>query len=431
MRSEGNVYNPVPEKVPKVRDIGEFRRLEAKAQELACDIRLHKSFQLPPNSRIGRNSTIRVSYSDVGYSGAFSTTTEMNQSESTKIPVLLWAGGMFGGRYQAFANDDLCKKYRVRFIGIDRPGIGGTDPVPLDQRVDTWLDMVPALLDHVGVKHVHLAAHSAGNIYVLNTILHQRHLLHPTKPFAAFFGPWVHPSKSHKWGLSAVGLLPQLAIGTWHHWAKMINANIAPMLTASGVSVTKAVRKSVNGTSETRVSEDSWNGDGAEAAWRKAAEAVITKYVFAENVGGASHEALICLRKGSNTWGDWGDIDEAILEIAKNERTRNMSPSIPGGGKLQFHIYFAEHDEMIGKGGQKWLQSCFTQDGIAEYIRFESEVVPGTDHNDVLALQNRAMEKMIQAVGQQPSWTQGSEENTSGGLQGSNVLQLDLIRDGL
>lgn len=33
MRSEGNVYNPVPEKVPKVRDIGEFRRLEAKYEK--------------------------------------------------------------------------------------------------------------------------------------------------------------------------------------------------------------------------------------------------------------------------------------------------------------------------------------------------------------------------------------------------------------
>jgi pimeloyl-ACP methyl ester carboxylesterase len=308
---------------------------------------------------------------------------------------------MFGGRYQAFANDDLCKKYRVRFLAIDRPGIGGTDSVNLNQRVATWLDMVPALLGHVGVKHVHLAAHSAGSIFVLNTILHQRHLLHPTRPFAAFFGPWIHPSKSGKWGLSVVGLLPELAIGTWHHWAKMINQNIAPVLTASGVSMTKVSRTSANGYPGTKVKEDSSNGDGMEAAWRKASEAVITNYVFAENVEGASQEALFCLRKGATTWGDWGDIDEVILRIAENERARQGAPGTESAEKLRMQIFFAENDEMIGKGGQKWLESCFTQVGVADYINLESEVVAGTDHNDILALQNTAMEKMVRTVGEQ------------------------------
>ena len=384
---------------------------QTRAIEMACDIRLHKSFQLPPNPSIGRNSAIRVSYSDVGFLGVSSP------GVSTEVPVVLWAGGMFGGRYQAFANDDLCKKYRVRFLGIDRPGIGGTDPVPLNQRVGTWLDAVPALLDHVGVKHVYLAGHSSGFIYILNTILHQRHLLHPATPFAAIFGPWVHPSKSGKWGLSAVSLLPQLAIGTWHHWAKMINATVAPVLTASGVSVTKASRRAVDGMSATKVIEDSSIGDGMEAAWRKASEAVITNYVFAENVEGASHEALTCLRKGTTTWGEWRDIDEAILRIAKNERARQMHPKTQREEKFRFQIYFAENDEMIGKGGQIWLRSCFTQDGVAEYIHLESEVVPGTDHNDVLALQNRAMEKMIQTVGCQPNRTRESHESMSGDVQ--------------
>lgn len=30
MRSEGNVYNPVPERVPNVRDAEEFNRMKAK-----------------------------------------------------------------------------------------------------------------------------------------------------------------------------------------------------------------------------------------------------------------------------------------------------------------------------------------------------------------------------------------------------------------
>ena len=315
---------------------------------------------------------------------------------------MLYAGGMFGGRYQAIPLDDLCKKYGVRFLGIDRPGIGGTELVSLNQRIATWLDMVPALLDHVGVKHVHLVAHSAGTIFVLNTVLHQRHLLHPSEPLVAMFGPWVHPSKSGKWGLAAVGLLPELAIGTWHHWAKMINENIAPVLTASGVSVTKASRTSVNAISMGKVTEDSNIGDDAEAAWRKASEAVITNYVFAENVEGASHEALLCLRKGTTTWGEWRDIDEAVLKIAHNERTRQQTSGGKGGGKLRFQVYFAQNDEMTGKGGQKWLESCFRQDGVSDSLIFEGEVVAGTDHNDVLALQKGAMEKMVQIVAQKP-----------------------------
>jgi pimeloyl-ACP methyl ester carboxylesterase len=383
----------------------------SRATELACDIRLHRSFQLPPNPSVGRDRVIRVSYSDVGFSGSSSTTRELSHPESSETPVVLWAGGMFGGRYQAFANDDLCKNYRVRFLAIDRPGIGGTDQVDLNQRVGTWLDMVPALLDHVGVKHVHLAAHSAGTIFILNTILHQRHLLHPTMPFAAFFGPWVHPSKSGKWGLSAVGLLPVLAIGTWHHWAKMINNNIAPVLTASGVSVTKATRKVANGISNTQVTEDSTVSDGTEAAWRKASEAVITNYVFAENVEGASHEALLCLRKGSTIWGEWRDIDEAILKIAGNERARKRLPQIETQENLKIQIFFAENDEMIGKGGQEWLESCFTRPEVAESINLESEVVFGTDHNDVLAMQNGAMEKMIKTIGQQRNHSHEADEN--------------------
>lgn len=381
-----------------------------RATELACDIRLHKSFQLPPNHSIGRTTTIRVSYSDVGYSESKSTPGKPDHVESDDIPVVLFAGGMFGGRYQAFSVDDLCKKHRVRFLAIDRPGIGGTDMVNLSQRVTTWLDMVPALLNHIGVKHVHLAAHSAGTIFVLNTILHLRHLLHPKKPFAALFGPWVHPSKSGKWTFSAVGLLPELAIGTWHHWAKMINNHIAPVLTASGVPFTKISKTSISAVSRTTVQEDSTIGDSNETAWRKASEAVITNYIFAENVEGASQEALLCLRKGKTTWGQWQDIDGAVLRMAENERARKDDSRMAHEEKLKIQIFFAENDEMTGKGGQKWLDSCFTQDGVAEVINLKSEVIAGTDHNDILGLQNGAMEKMIRSVGQRASKTEAGDE---------------------
>ena len=49
-------------------------------------------------------------------------------------------------------------------------------------------EIVPALLDHLRVKHVTLVSHSAGTIYLLNTVLHHRHVLHPRKPYVALLG---------------------------------------------------------------------------------------------------------------------------------------------------------------------------------------------------------------------------------------------------
>jgi pimeloyl-ACP methyl ester carboxylesterase len=376
-----------------------------RATELACDIRIHRSILLPPNPDIGREKSIRVSYSDVGYSSVSSGLGESRQSSGGEVPVILWASGMFGGRYQAFAVDEICQKHRVRFLAIDRPGIGGTDAVRLDQRVGTWLDLVPELLRHLGIKHVHLAAHSAGMIYILNTLLHQRHLLHPVRPIVTVFGPWVQPSKSGKWGLTAVGYLPQIAIGTWHFWAKLMNNYIAPVITASGLSVTRVPRVSADVISDAVISKDSTGEDveGTKTTWRKASEAVMTRYIYAEDVSGGSQEAMFCLRKGGVTWGQWQDTDEAILQIAERERARRHESGrteTDSAHKINLRIYFAEEDEMIGEGGQKWLEQCFAQEGVADSMQVESEVVPGTDHNDILASQYKAMEKMIQTVGQ-------------------------------
>ena len=419
MRSEGNVYNPVPERVPKARDADELARIELKsvahnpsptnlgtycgrAIVQACDIRLHRSFLLAPSSSIGRDRSIRVTYSDVGYSAA-------DEKKSTEIPhdyeipVLLWCGGQFGGRYFAFANDELAKRYKIRFLAIDRPGIGGTEGVPLNQRIATWLDMVQGLLDHVGVKYCHLASHSAGTIFVLNTLLHQRHLLHPTKPYVAMFGPWVAPSDSGKWDLSAVSKLPESWIGKWHHIAKFMNNTVAPVLTASGVAITKASKAPIQAISASKAAvTESAQSKHEEALWKAACESILTRYVFAENVEGASHEALLCLRKGNIRWGNWENTGEAISKIATNEKARMQEQRPNENEKLKIHAFFAENDEMIGKGGQKYFEECFAAPQEQEYIEFRSHVIAGTDHNDVLAVSRGGIQKMMEEIGSSP-----------------------------
>jgi hypothetical protein len=60
-----------------------------------------------------------------------------------EIPVMLYIGGMFAGRYQALTVDAMAKELKIRILFVDRPGIGGTQKVPLDQRVPTWLGQSP------------------------------------------------------------------------------------------------------------------------------------------------------------------------------------------------------------------------------------------------------------------------------------------------
>lgn len=65
-------------------------------------------------------------------------------------------------------------------------GMGSTTDVPLKQRISIWVELVPLLLAHLGIKHVVLGSHSAGTLYLLNTLAHHRHILHPEHPLIVF-----------------------------------------------------------------------------------------------------------------------------------------------------------------------------------------------------------------------------------------------------
>jgi hypothetical protein len=259
--------------------------------------------------------------------------------------------------------------------------------------------MVSALLDHVKIKYVHFAAHSAGTIFVLNTLLHLRHLLHPVRPYVALFGPWVPPSISGKWTMTTVGKLPQSWIGKWHHIAKFIN-NVAPVIAASGVPITKASKASIASMTESKAkTTDAARTAHEKLLWKKASETVITNFIFAENVEGASQEALLCLQKCNVKWGDWDTIDEAVSRIATNEKSRLGDDGDAAPRKLKIQIFFAEDDEMVGKGGQAYLEECFAKANVTEYLDFHSEVVPGTDHNEVLRASKGAIGKVMREIG--------------------------------
>lgn len=95
------------------------------ALEFLCDIRFHRSFVLPANEARGRSKPFRVSYADYG--------------DRRSDAVVLLCGALMATRFCYSPLDYLAKSYNVRIVHPDRPGIGGTDPVELHERIPIWL----------------------------------------------------------------------------------------------------------------------------------------------------------------------------------------------------------------------------------------------------------------------------------------------------
>ncbi len=55
----------------------------------------------------------------------------------------------------------------VRAIGIDQPGAGMSDPTTLEPKAEEWAKIVPAVLDHLGIKQADIAGHHTGSTIAL------------------------------------------------------------------------------------------------------------------------------------------------------------------------------------------------------------------------------------------------------------------------
>lgn len=102
-----------------------------RAIEYLADIRLHRSFTFTPNSETGRTSSLRITFSDLGH---------QNVEDPADEAVILFCGGMFGSRYVGAGSvDSLAREHGIRLICVDRFGMGGSQNVGLEVRVQTWL----------------------------------------------------------------------------------------------------------------------------------------------------------------------------------------------------------------------------------------------------------------------------------------------------
>ncbi|CAO2648020.1 Nn.00g089420.m01.CDS01 [Neocucurbitaria sp. VM-36] len=382
--------------------------------EFLCDRRFHSSLVLPPNPETGREKPYRVSYADFG--------------DPSSDAVVLFCGALMGARLCYSPLDQLANAYNVRIIHADRPGIGGSDAVELEKRIQIWLEMVPQLLAHLKISHVSLASHSGGDIYLLNTMLTYPNLLHPVNPYVCFFAPWVHPSHSNIMTMRATELLPAPMIGKFASLAKFVNENVIPLAGLSG-GLVQGIKGSMLHSNHppapvplvpaaTHTREPSMSSHEANHTLAldnpKVVEELrkhITTFLFAESMDGISADAQLFMRKPrSISWCSpnipWSDIDSVSPLLSKiiSEDDRLSKKS----RKWTIEVFHAEVDDMVGVKGRQWFDECWRTDRTSVIsdssqsaqptYTYKSHIVKETDHNFLMDPAFGASETWLQRV---------------------------------
>ncbi|KAK7427772.1 hypothetical protein QQZ08_005710 [Neonectria magnoliae] len=360
---------------------------EAAAARFVSHVRFHKSFTLPATTE---HEALDVSYADVGL------VPEPGDANSSH-PTVLFMPGMFASRYLAVGIHTIAERLGVRVLVVDRPGMGKSTDVPLHQRVPVWIELVPLLLAHLGIAHVSLASHSAGTIYLLNTLHHCRDLLHPEKPFVALLSPWVDPAHSHQISMKMLQYIPVSAFSIWHLIPKFFVLTAGPALASSGAVVTKVSNAvssgGIGGGSDTSELEE--NRQRVARTYRltredqAAIDAHVFRVMFEENTVGANSEALQCLRKGKDwSWGKCENYSVFVNDLVDRERNRRqVGENTDGSGKLKVRIYFAETDALSGKQGQAYMERCWKgkdDEDFQDVLDFEASTVFGADHDSTM-----------------------------------------------
>lgn len=290
----------------------------------------------------------------------------------------------------------------MRIIAPDRPGFGGTTGVPSPaDRVRAWLALVPALLQHLGVRRgVSLAAHSGGAIYALNTLLHQRHLLSDTNPYVALCAPWIRPSRSGASLMTLAGALPDALVGKFDKVAGFFGRDMAPV-TGFSDAVSGMLPAVFRGTTPPIAP----GVDVGDVELEERVFPLLIERMYSENMEGLGQEAVLLLKRGdAGEWGEWEDHDRFVELLAEKEA------AAAGDARLRVDVFFSESDNMIGSGnGPKWFDECWREERRGERIDYASCVVPGTEHDTIVVVRYGVFERILRRVA-------GEEDAVEGGL---------------
>ncbi|PCG98864.1 Hypothetical protein PENO1_031740 [Penicillium occitanis (nom. inval.)] len=320
------------------------------AAEYISQRHFHRRFILPQTATHG---DLPITYADIG---------KRPEVISENVPTFLF----------------MPEKLGVRVLVVDRPGMGGSASVPRESRVAIWLELVPLLLKHLSIEHVSLISHSAGIIYLLNTLVAHRDILDPEHPYIACLAPWVDPAHSHMTTWQLARYIPTKAFSIWNQIPQFFQTS--PLIASSGAVITSIKDKLPSGGNDDntvselkrRLIEQEY---GLDRDVQIELEKLTAKFIFKESTVGANEEALQCVRKGA-PWLECDDYMQFARNLAESERTRGGT-----SGKIRMRAYFAESDVMIGKGGQKYFENCFR--GFEDVLDFDSATIMKENHDSV------------------------------------------------
>lgn len=273
--------------------------------------------------------------------------------------------------------------------------MGGSACVPRESRVAIWLELVPLLLKHLSIDHVSLISHSAGIIYLLNTLVAHRDILDPEHPYIACLGvyfphvfsgmqtdiqliaPWVDPAHSHMTTWQLARYIPTKAFSIWNQIPQFFQTS--PLIASSGAVITSIKDKLPGGDDDNTMSERKRRlieqEYGLDREVQIELEKLTAKFIFKESTVGANEEALQCVRKGA-PWLECDDYTQFAKNLAESERRRGGTSD-----KIRMRAYFAESDVMIGKTGQKYFENCFKE--FEDVLDFDSATIMEENHDSV------------------------------------------------
>jgi hypothetical protein len=144
------------------------------------------------------------------------------------------------------------------------------------------------------------------------------------------------------------------------------------------------------------------------------------KALFSEDTSGANHDCLLLMKK--KVAGSWGACESyqdypANLEVKLREHYNRQDSDLDSTAtapvtsqaqaqvqqRLAVKVFWAESDLLIGKKGAAYFDTCFEKyrsgaDTTVPVLLYDSEVVPGTDHDTVLFPQYGALPLMIDDI---------------------------------
>ncbi|KIW31066.1 uncharacterized protein PV07_02749 [Cladophialophora immunda] len=379
------------------------------AIETLCDIRLHRSFILPASVVPNVGQDLRITYSDLGYRpGSTRKSSDGDDGDADPDPcVVFFIGGLLGGRYPLCRSANIARRLKIRIISMDRPGLGGSTRVPLDQRVAVQVAAVPALLNHLGIRHVTLASHSGGGPYLLATLLAHRGLLHPKRPHVVLLSPWVHPKEGGARLMQVAALLPLQAIGKFPSCARAISRTFAFSSGLRGEFQSKSATAVATTTGEIDGRNNSENS--FEKALLTEMEALVMKYMFAEDIQGSADDAILYLRKhvhtvittgntGTVQGKDW--LDSRTLADAVVEQEKSLNHSTIDSEHLHVDALHSENDILIRPSGSRHFDDCWASAVSQSKVSFNSKIIKGVSHDSILDPIHGAIETWLQCVAQ-------------------------------